>query len=224
MHAYIISGQNPDSIELKVKTLISEWQVSQFDTLIVEKEEEKKEISIQQIRAMTRQLMLTPTQGPFIVAIIKEAHRMTVAAQNAILKILEEPPAKVKILLTTSTPDALLQTISSRCERYVTIDNPQTHANDAITLESLFLYEKSSISQMLTSLDSLSITGLDARNFVDGALKVLHSAIRSNSSAPYGPEKCANLAKILLKTRMQLASNVNQKLAVDSAFLEARQG
>lgn len=57
----------------------------------------------------------TSTHGGWRVVIIDEAHALNRHGQNAILKILEEPPAHVLILITVTTPGALLPTIRSRC-------------------------------------------------------------------------------------------------------------
>lgn len=57
----------------------------------------------------------TATHGGWRVVIIDEAHTLNRHGQNAILKILEEPPARVLILITVSSPGALLPTIRSRC-------------------------------------------------------------------------------------------------------------
>jgi DNA polymerase-3 subunit delta' len=57
----------------------------------------------------------TSTHGGWRVVIIDEAHMLNRHGQNAILKILEEPPARVLILITVTTPGALLPTIRSRC-------------------------------------------------------------------------------------------------------------
>jgi DNA polymerase-3 subunit delta' len=60
-------------------------------------------------------LRKTSTHGGWRVVIIDEAHRMNRFGENAILKILEEPPAHALILITATTPGALLPTIRSRC-------------------------------------------------------------------------------------------------------------
>lgn len=60
-------------------------------------------------------LRKTSTHGGWRVVIIDEAHRMNRHGENAILKILEEPPAHALILITATTPGALLPTIRSRC-------------------------------------------------------------------------------------------------------------
>ena len=54
------------------------------------------------------------TEGQKIY-IVDEAQKMTVQAQNALLKTIEEPPAYAVIMLLTTNPDAFLQTILSRC-------------------------------------------------------------------------------------------------------------
>ncbi len=60
-------------------------------------------------------LRKTSTHGGWRVVIIDEAHMLNRNGENAILKILEEPPAHALILITATTPGALLPTIRSRC-------------------------------------------------------------------------------------------------------------
>jgi DNA polymerase-3 subunit delta' len=60
---------------------------------------------------------LKPSQGRYKVAVIAMAERMSHEAANALLKTLEEPPAKTVIILTASMPDVLQKTIVSRCQR-----------------------------------------------------------------------------------------------------------
>lgn len=60
-------------------------------------------------------LRKTSTHGGWRVVIIDEAHMMNRHGENAILKILEEPPAHALIIITATTPGALLPTIRSRC-------------------------------------------------------------------------------------------------------------
>jgi DNA polymerase-3 subunit delta' len=57
----------------------------------------------------------TATHNGWRVVVIDEAHALNRHGQNAILKILEEPPARALILMTATSPGALLPTIRSRC-------------------------------------------------------------------------------------------------------------
>jgi len=61
-------------------------------------------------------LSLKPFVAPLRVALLANAERMTEAAQNCLLKTLEEPPPNTVLVLTTAYPDHLLPTCLSRCQ------------------------------------------------------------------------------------------------------------
>ena len=60
-------------------------------------------------------IMVRPYRSQYKIYIVDEAQKMTVQAQNALLKTIEEPPAYAVIMLLTTNQDAFLQTILSRC-------------------------------------------------------------------------------------------------------------
>ena len=78
---------------------------------------EKKEISIQQIRELERELRFRSFGGKPKIAIVDPAGLMNASAQNALLKTLEEPPANSLIILIAPNAGALLPTLRSRCLR-----------------------------------------------------------------------------------------------------------
>jgi DNA polymerase III subunit delta' len=82
-------------------------------------------ISIEEVRQLQKFLQLkTVGARPFRRAVVVEyAHLLTTEAQNAFLKLLEEPPADTFIILTTNSPRALLPTILSRVQS-VTVHPP----------------------------------------------------------------------------------------------------
>jgi len=75
-----------------------------------------KSIGIEQIRELEKKLVLKPYQGKIKIIIINEAEKLTLPAQNALLKTLEEPPANSLIILTAPKKDLLLSTVVSRCQ------------------------------------------------------------------------------------------------------------
>ncbi len=77
--------------------------------------EKSKQIKIDQIREVRQNAYLKPTMAARKVYIIENAETMNEAAQNAFLKVLEEPPAGVIFLLLTTSSDSLLDTVRSRC-------------------------------------------------------------------------------------------------------------
>lgn len=70
---------------------------------------------IDEIRKLKSFLSLKPYSGKYKIAIINDAHQMGHEAANAMLKVLEEPPAHSLIILVSANPQALLPTIYSRC-------------------------------------------------------------------------------------------------------------
>ncbi len=77
----------------------------------------RRELYVDQIRAMTADAAIAPNESARKVYIIEEAERMNVQAQNALLKALEDPPGHACFILCTSAADALLPTVRSRCVR-----------------------------------------------------------------------------------------------------------
>ncbi|MCG3119546.1 MAG: hypothetical protein ALAOOOJD_01976 [bacterium] len=77
---------------------------------------ENPTILIDDIRTLKRELGMTSYEGHGIAALILEADRMKAEAANALLKILEEPPAQTLMILTATSLDGILPTIVSRCQ------------------------------------------------------------------------------------------------------------
>jgi DNA polymerase III subunit delta' len=76
-----------------------------------------QQIRVAQIQGLASDLALLPLEGRFRVAIIESAQRMNIDAQNALLKTLEEPPARVVLILAADDSAGLLPTVISRCAR-----------------------------------------------------------------------------------------------------------
>ncbi|KAF0172046.1 MAG: DNA-directed DNA polymerase [Limisphaerales bacterium] len=76
-----------------------------------------RQISVDQIRELIHTVNLKPTEAEWKVAAIASADRLTPQATNAFLKTLEEPPSRSILILLTTEPQQLLETILSRCLR-----------------------------------------------------------------------------------------------------------
>ena len=86
--------------------------------IIMVNHEKSGTISIDEIREQViHDVAVKPYCSPHKIYIIPDAEMMTVQAQNALLKTIEEPPEYAVIILLTSNIDALLPTIQSRCIR-----------------------------------------------------------------------------------------------------------
>ncbi|CAN5151058.1 hypothetical protein BH10PSE3_BH10PSE3_28680 [soil metagenome] len=84
----------------------------------------RKSIPVDEARLLPAFFANSPAVSPYRVAIIDAADDLNVNAANAVLKTLEEPPARGVILLVSHSPGRLLPTIRSRCRRLVVTAPP----------------------------------------------------------------------------------------------------
>lgn len=75
----------------------------------------RREIGVDQIRRLSADACVMPNEAKRKVYIIREAETMNIPAQNAALKLLEEPPPGALFLLCTTNASRLLPTVRSRC-------------------------------------------------------------------------------------------------------------
>jgi DNA polymerase-3 subunit delta' len=80
-------------------------------------ESKSRVVTIDQMRELMREIQLKPAEAEHKVAIIAGADRLNAQAANAFLKTLEEPPAKSVLILLSTEPQRILETILSRCLR-----------------------------------------------------------------------------------------------------------
>ncbi len=128
-HAYLIagpSGSGKEALAVKMVEMVNSNVVSpeggldamrSSTTAVIGPESKSRRITVDAIRGVEHTLQMAAPSGVTKFAIVKDADRMGPEAENAFLKTLEEPPASCRLLLLTSRPEMLLETILSRCIR-----------------------------------------------------------------------------------------------------------
>lgn len=134
-HAYILNGQRGSGKKLLARLFAMTLQCESGKSepcgecrsckqtkngnqpdIITIKHEKPASIGVEDIREqLNGDIMIKPYSSPYKIYIIPEADLLTVQAQNALLKTIEEPPAYAIIFLLTENADTLLPTIRSRC-------------------------------------------------------------------------------------------------------------
>jgi len=120
-HAYLITGPEGSgarALAVRLAGLIvgaADTPLKHPDVHKAEPESKSRRIVIDQMREMERELQMRSLRGGRKVGIIFDADRLQEQAANAFLKTLEEPPRNTHLLLVSSLPDQLLETILSRC-------------------------------------------------------------------------------------------------------------
>lgn len=134
-HAYIVNGEAGSGKKMLANIFAAALQCEkqggepcmectacrQIDTgnhpdVIYVTHEKPGSIGVEDVRnQINGDIQIKPYRGPYKIYIIEEADKLTVQAQNALLKTIEEPPAYAVILLLTEAASGLLATVLSRC-------------------------------------------------------------------------------------------------------------
>ena len=118
LHSIIITGGTNqgrvgEALKIRQKYIHHSSFQNDPDTYILD---EEKKIGIDIIRHLQIWLQKKPYQALKKIVLVKKAENLTIPAQNAFLKILEEPPKSSIIILATQNTNLLLPTITSRCQ------------------------------------------------------------------------------------------------------------
>ena len=129
---------------------------------------------IDEIRELREAARYRPARDRFKIYILDEAHQITDAAFNALLKTLEEPPGHVVFMLATTQPEDIPQTIRSRCQHF---------SFRAVRFEEIFGQLRSLVDQEKIEADDDALALLtDAGDgSMRDALSILDQAIASSS-------------------------------------------
>src|SRR5215467_9572712 len=126
------------------------------DVRWVRPESKSRVITIDQMREVMQQVNLKPTEAEYKVATIVSADRLNTAAANAFLKTLEEPPPRSILVLLTTEPQRILETIQSRCLR-LKFPGESTVRTDPVNLEWLGSFADKAAAQQKSLLARYSL-------------------------------------------------------------------
>lgn len=149
------------------------------DVIFVRKDADKKEFTVNLIREIKDSIYIAPNELEKRVYIIEDAETMNQNAQNAFLKVLEEPPHYVVFLLLCSNTESLLETIKSRAPILYTEHIPTDEIKE-------YLIEHSPKARELSESapDKLETIALAANGSIGAALSLCnesdkHSVLRN---------------------------------------------
>ena len=204
-----IELNEPDSSDPLIQKII------QGSAFAVQELDAASNRGINEVRALKERIQLLPTQGSMAVYILDEAHMLTTPAFNALLKILEEPPAHVIFILATTEIQKIPATILSRCQVLRFTKASRAEIIDA--LKPIIKAEKLEISQELLE----QISDLADGSFRD-AVKLLEQVAVNQSHSEQN--QSLSLFPAIEQSVSQLIDSIIQKdaPAVSQLFVELR--
>ena len=177
-------------------------------------------IKVGDIRVLSEDIVLKPVKSNRRVFLIDNADRMNESAQNALLKILEEPPAYATIILVVSNKEKILRTIQSRCNEIhflpLTLEEMKNYCKLKNESEELLQYARGSIGKLEKIKNSNYIQSVieleKALNYQD--LLEMNRALTKIKEKKEMKENIQDILELLMiKLNAELSQNYIKKIA-----------
>lgn len=221
LHSILIAGGNEEERFKKALSLrqqLNSETLKPLNPLTVNNDpdfiilDSETSIGIKQIRELKIKVNLKPFQNPYKIALLARAERLTLPAQNALLKLLEEPPAQTMIILDSASADSLLPTIQSRCQLIQLPSKTQIDFSQeelANTIQFITNLIKKGAGERLLLIQPSLKDRETAIEFCQKAMLALHPRLT----------QFVKLVKSLQNSLSLMQQNVNTKLVMENMVL-----
>ena len=215
MQSFLVVG-NKDKVKEKILNIVTTRKVDKFDTQILEFE---KQMGIPDVRLIQKSIYLKPFKSEEKAVVLFSFEGLTIEAQNALLKILEEPPENTIITIGTSVLDDILPTIISRC---IVINEKNETDNDENTksAEKIIALKSSPIGDRLKLAQDLSKEKGSALKFLETSIYGLNEMLLNDVENDKKTRDIKKDLEIMQEYYNSIKNtNVNLRLALENLFL-----
>lgn len=213
MQSLLISSKNNKNALNYIHKICLEEKIGEYDTSIIESE---KQIGIKDVKLLQEKTLLKPFKSKQKIVTLNAEKGITIEAQNALLKVLEEPPNNTIIVLIVNSKNVALPTILSRC-KIVELDS-----HDFFSEKELQEYEREFNNLIKLSLGERLILAQTLAKNKEQTLFYLEKIILGarEKMLKENDLKTLNIIKDVQKRYVELkSSNANLRLGLESLFI-----
>src|SRR5258706_3290004 len=223
MQSFILISKNIEKHKEYIANFCKDHNISKFDITNIATE---SSVGIEQVRDMQKTLFLKPMKGKEKIVVIENAENLTIEAQNALLKVLEEPPSNTFIFLSADSQEKFLPTIISRC-KIITLEENKRSATDSnskytsilVVVSSGSVGERLKLAEELGKNKNEAIIWLE-QNILDIRQQVLDDINTQHPQLPLHSQHSIDLLKQLSEAYKTLeTTNVNPRFCLKNLFL-----
>lgn len=197
-HANLVIGG--DDLTIFIESL----GISRFDRVEIGPFEQG---GIKEVRDFIRTMQLAPQFNSIRLGVIYSADSLSVEAQNALLKLLEEPPSFAKIIVCAKVESSILLTIQSRCRRITVITQPQTDL----------------IPEPMSALERFNASEIDAKSQECRAKTESQMVATYSSWCKAGrPSSSVHQVEKIWALYHNLGTNMNKRILLEQYVLETQ--
>lgn len=208
-HCYlIISKKNKDG-SVWFDNLAKALNIAPVDITMIDN---CANIKIAEVRQLLSQIKLKPHSSDYKLVLLKNADNFKIDVANAMLKTLEEPPAKSIIVLLISSINNVIPTIASRCQiirlRRLDVQNIQkidSMEEEISSIRRMKIYERFNYAKQI-------VEAKDIENWVNSAINFFRADV--------GHSKTREILKDLLESQKLLNTNTNKQLIIENLLIK----
>lgn len=230
MDSIIITSKDKKKREEYIKEYSMKHTINALDVTIIDKDSDTKTISqsigIETVKLIQKKLFFKPIKSANKLIVIEDAHLLTLEAQNALLKVLEEPPANTFIILGTESKEALLTTIQSRCQIIALITDQKKISDNTIDELKNFIQSLPDLStgEKLKLAEQLAKNKENAIDWIENLMLILReNMIHAYTSQNIDTQDNGKTPKLLKQLQVLHSflktTNVNTRFAIEITLL-----
>lgn len=217
MQSTIIVGKTQKDREDAAIDLCKQYSVDPLDCVFIRSTNDKGEvesIGIADVKRIQESLFLAPFHGTAKAVILTHCDTITLVAQNALLKILEEPPVNTYIMLLAEREEVFLPTVLSRCTIMQLAKIPTLSSEEKDTIQAVWQRIRTApLGEKLALAQSLTKKKEDTETFLTQLTLFLYEQLGQGSIPT------TLLRNVQYTNHMVRSTNANHRLLLEHFFL-----
>ena len=213
MQSFLVIGKPIDKAKNYAFDFCLKNKIDKIDITLIESE---KAVGIAQVRDFQKRIFLKPFKSEQKAVILEAGNGLTLESQNALLKVLEEPPKNTIIMLLVESDESVLPTILSRC-KIILLDKDNTQQKDLAECQKILLsLKKGGVGDKLRLAQDKSKTKEEALSFIEDLILAEENILQENPDKEF-----LNEIRLMQKTYTEIKStNSNLRLAMENLVLK----
>jgi DNA polymerase III delta prime subunit len=212
MQSFLIIGKPIEKAKNYAFDFCLKNKIDKTDITLIASE---KAVGIAQVRDFQKRIFLKPFKSEQKAVILEAGNGLTLESQNALLKVLEEPPKNTIIMLLVESVEPILPTILSRC-KIISLDKDVIEKGHLEEYRKILLSLKNSgVGDRLRLAQDNSKDKETALQFIEGLILSSESILKTSPK-----RELAGAIKLMQKTYTEIKStNANLRLAIENLLL-----
>lgn len=174
-------------------------------------------IGIEDVKNLQEEMRFKPFKERVQIAVILDAKKLTVQAQNAFLKTLEDSSDSTVYILVVSNEKELLPTIVSRSKK---VYDSKSIGKSSSKSSSEFIFESNNLIEAFNSIEKISKEKIESITYLEEYLDALQNLLRKSIKEGIHSREITDKISLVNTTKGQILANGNRRLILENLYLQ----